>query len=207
MIMDRPKISQALPKVILAAAAFICIGWADTWDGIKAAAGKVTSVSAEFTQEKHMKILSRPLVSGGAFHFQAPNSLRWEYQYPVQSALLMHNGKTKRYIRRNGKIVEDAGASLQTMQVVLQEITLWMRGRFDENPMFSASLKPDRKIVLSPKEKALATIIQRIELILSERAGMMESVTIYEDENSFTRLEFKNVVQNRSLEASLFREF
>ena len=40
--------------VTLLVAAGLCLGWADTWDGIKAAAGKVTAISAEFTQEKHM---------------------------------------------------------------------------------------------------------------------------------------------------------
>ena len=186
--------------------AFLCLGWADTWEGIRSTATTVTSVRAEFVQEKHMEILARPLVSKGIFYFKAPNSLRWEYRSPVQSILLMHDGRTKRYLKRNGAIIEDEGAHLQSMQVVLQDISQWLSGRFEENPAFSASLEPGRKIVLRPKEKSLATMIQRIELILSDRPGIISAVMIYEGKKSYTRFEFKNAVLNQALQDSIFRK-
>ena len=92
------------------------------------------------------------------------------------------------------------------MQVVLQVIAQWLNGRFEENPAFSASLEPDRKIVLRPKEKSLATMIQRIELILSDRPGIIAAVMIYEGENSYTRFEFKNAILNQPLQDSIFRK-
>jgi outer membrane lipoprotein-sorting protein len=192
-------------RTILLVAAFLCIGWGDSWEDIKTGASQVSSITAEFTQEKHLKILSRPLVSQGFFWFQAPNSLRWEYQRPIQSVLLMHNGKTKRYIRHDGITTEDVGANLQSMQMVLQEITQWLNGRFDENPAFSTLLEPGRRIVLSPKEKSFAMMIQRIELVLSDRPGIIKSVIIYEGEESYTKLEFNNVKLNQALDDSLFR--
>jgi len=204
--MKKSKLSRTLTLAVMLTTACLCIGWADTWKDIKNSAGNVISVRAEFNQKKHMKILARPLVSKGVFYFQSPNSLRWEYRYPVQSILLMHEGKTKRYTRKNGTITEDVGARLQSMQVLLREITQWLSGRFDENPSFNTSLEPGRKIVLSPKEKNLITIIQRIELFLSNRPGIIKSVIIYEDKDSFTRFEFKNMILNQPLEDSLFRK-
>ena len=187
-------------------AGFLFIGWADTWDGLKTSAGKVTSISAEFTQEKHLRILTKPLVSKGIFYYQAPRSLRWEYKSPVRSILLMHQGKIRRYIEGSSGLTEDSGAGLQAMQSVLQEITRWLKGDFANNPMFSASLKRDGKIVLTPREKAFASIIKRIELILSDRPGVIESVTIYEGKDSFTKIEFQNVRVNDPLKDSLFQE-
>jgi len=136
--------------------AFLCIGWANSWEGLKTAAGRVTSIRAGFTQEKHMKILVRPLVSEGVLIFQGPNSLRWEYKRPVQSVLLLHNGKTKRFVKKSGSFVEDASANLQSMQVVVQEIIQWLNGRFNENPAFAAKLAPGRMIVLVPKDESCA---------------------------------------------------
>jgi len=204
--MQKVKLSNPLPGTALLITALLCLGWADTWEGIQSAASTITSVRAEFVQEKHMKILAKPLVSRGIFYFQAPNSLRWEYQSPVQSILLMHDGRTKRYLKRNGAIIEDEGAHLQSMQVVLQDITQWLSGRFEENPAFSASLEPGRKIVLRPKEKSLATMIQRIELILSDRPGIIDAVMIYEGEKSYTRFEFQNTILNQPLQESIFRK-
>jgi outer membrane lipoprotein-sorting protein len=205
--MNKHQISTALLVAAILVASCIGISGADVSDHTKFVAENISSISAGFIQEKHMKILSRPLVSGGTFLFKAPDSLRWEYRYPVQSVLLMHNGKTKRYTRRNGTITEDAGAHLQSLQVVLEEITRWLKGRFDEDPAFTVRQEPGLKIVLSPKEKNLALIIQRIELFFSDQPGIMKSVVIYEGEDSFTRIEFKDVVLNQPLDDSLFREF
>jgi outer membrane lipoprotein-sorting protein len=186
--------------------AFMCIGWADTWEDLKTAAGTVTSVRAGFTQEKHMKILARPLVSEGVLYFQAPDSLRWEYRHPVQSILLLHKGKTRRFVQKNGSLIEDASANLQSMQVVVQEITQWLNGRFDDNPAFAARLEPGRKIVMVPRDESFARLIRRIEVSLSDRPAVIKSVMIFESEDSYTKLEFKDVILNQKLDDALFRE-
>ena len=204
--MKKKQKPHHLLKALFLITAFMCLAWADTWEGIQSAASTITSVRADFVQEKHMEILARPVVSKGVFYFQAPDSLRWEYRSPVQSILLMHAGRTKRYLKKNGAITEDTGVHLQSMQVVLQDIAQWLNGRFEENPAFSASLEPDRKIVLRPKEKSLAAIIQRIELILSDRPGIIAAVMIYEGEKSYTRFEFQNTILNQPLQDSIFRK-
>jgi len=186
--------------------AFMCLGWADSWEGLKTAAGTVTSVRAGFTQEKHMKILTRPLVSEGILLFQGPDSLRWEYKHPIQSILLLHNGETRRFVKKSGRLVEDASANLQSMQVVVQEITQWLNGRFDDNPAFTARLEPGRKIVMEPREESFARLIQRIEILLSDRPAVIKSVIIFENQDSFTKLDFKDVILNQKLEDALFRK-
>lgn len=186
--------------------AFMCIGWADSWEELKTDAGTVTSVRAGFTQEKHMEILARPLVSEGILLFQGPDSLRWEYTHPIQSVLLLHNGHSNRFVQKNGRLVEDAAANLQSMQVVVQEITQWLNGHFDDNPAFTARLEPGRKIVMVPRDKSFARLIQRIEILLSDRPAVIKSVMIFESENSFTKLEFKDVIFNQKLDDVLFRK-
>lgn len=203
------KPGRKVPSVLsvaLVAVALLSIGWADSWQELKAGAGKVTSVSAEFTQEKHMQILSRPLVAGGIFYFQAPESLRWEYQYPVQSILLMHGGRTRRFVRTDGHFVADATAGLESMQLVVQEIARWLNGRFDENPAFAARLEPGRRIVLTPRKKSVGALIRRIELNLAKRPGILQSVVIYESQDSFTRIKFSHVRLNQPVPDSVFQK-
>ena len=74
--------------MLLIGASMLCLGWADSFEGIQAAAGNVTSLQSRFVQEKHLPILTRPLVAKGNFVFQGPDSLRWEYETPVRSVLL-----------------------------------------------------------------------------------------------------------------------
>jgi hypothetical protein len=192
---------------LLPVLAFLCVGWSDSWEQLKTTAGGITSVQAEFVQEKNLPILAKPLVSKGVFYYQAPRSLRWEYQWPVRSILTVHDGRVQRFVSTGpAGFHEESGAGLEAMQVVVEEITQWLAGRFDNNPMFQSHLEPGKQIVLVPKDGAFQKVIQRIVLKLGSQPGVMQSVTIYESENAFTQLTFKNTMLNAKLENTLFQK-
>lgn len=153
-----------------------------------------------------MKILKKPLIARGAFLYQLPDSLRWEYMTPFKSVLLMHAGQIRRFIQGRDGLVEDSGAGLEMMRFVLQEIPRWLRGRFDTNPNFKASLKDGNRIELVPDSAAMTGIIDRIELILADRPGIIDTVTIYESQETFTRFLFRNTEMNAVLKEALFQE-
>ena len=201
----RFTITSLFIVVSMVAAAVFSLGWTSTWDSIQAAADSIKTVQAEFTQEKHLPILKKPLVSTGSFAYADPGSLRWEYVQPVRSILLMHNGETRRFLESEGELVPDRSAGLQAMSVVMDQITAWLKGRFDDNPMFAAELADGGKIVLTPTAEGMAKLIRRIELQLAADPGAIDTVTIYEDENAYTRLIFENLRLNPQLEAALFQ--
>jgi outer membrane lipoprotein-sorting protein len=186
-------------------AACLCLGWADTWDGIRAAAKDVDSISADFVQEKHLPILAKPLISNGRLFYRRPDSLRWEYTSPVKSVLLMHGGDARRFVQSDQGLVEDASVRLQAMQFVMPEISGWLGGRFQDNPLFDASLPEANKILLVPKDAGMARFIQRIELLMADRPGVIQQVMIVEGEDAFTRMVFGNTQVNPDLDDRLFR--
>jgi outer membrane lipoprotein-sorting protein len=190
----------------LVMAAGLCLGWADTWENIRAAASRVDSISADFVQEKHLPILARPLISEGRLFYRRPDALRWEYTSPVKSVLLMHDGDARRFVQSDGGLVEDASVRLQAMQFVMPEISGWLGGRFQDNPLFHASLNGTNKILLAPKDPSMARFIQRIELLMSERPGVIDEVLIFESDDAFTRMIFSRTQVNPSLEDRLFQE-
>jgi len=194
------------PIILLWVTGCLCIGWADTWEGIRGATGTIQTIRADFVQEKHLSILSKPFISKGVFYYQAPDSLRWEYTSPVRSILLMHKGKTRRYTDTGKGLIESSRMDSQGMQMVLQEIALWLGGHFSDDPAFDAALKEGRRIVLTPKEKGFSKMIQHIDLMLSDTPGIIKSVEIYEDESSVTRLLFKNAEINEEIKEAVFLE-
>ncbi len=203
----RAKRDVLLIGVFLSCA--VMLGWADNWEDIRRESAKIKSVSAHFSQEKHMQILTRPLVSKGLFYFQAPDSVRWEYTSPIRSVLLMRKGDIRRYTAGSRGLVEDKGGSLESMQIVLQEISRWSTGQFTANENFSALLKGGKgpKIILTPKEKGLSSMIARIEITLSpDRPGVIKSVKIIESEGNYTLFKFADVQINGKISESLFRE-
>lgn len=185
------------------------LGWANTWEDIRRESKKIQSVSAQFSQQKHLQILTKPLVSKGHFYFQAPDSVRWEYTSPIKSVVIMHKGNIKRYIQGEKGLIEDASGSLEAMQIVLQEIGRWTRGEFTQNEHFSATLKEGRapRIILTPKDKGMAAMISRVNITLSpDRPGVIKTVKISENEGNYTLFEFTDVQINGKISETLFRE-
>jgi outer membrane lipoprotein-sorting protein len=167
---------------------------------------QLRSVQADFIQEKHLKILARPIISTGSFTFQAPQSLRWEYRTPIRSILLMHGGKVRKFVEREGVLAEDKGMRLDAMQVVLAEISNWLDGRFTDNAMFTVSFPKKQTILLTPKEQGFAALISSIELKLGEQAGLLDKVIIFEGPGAFTSLTFSNRIINKEIPAAVFTQ-
>jgi outer membrane lipoprotein-sorting protein len=189
---------------LLILAVCLCLAWAGTWQGIQAAAAHVQAVSADFVQEKHLPILAKPLISKGRFYYRRPDSLRWEYTSPIRSVLLMHDGETRRFVQSDKGMVEDDGARLQAMQFVMPEISGWLAGHFQDNPLFKASLHGTNRILLVPTDAGMARFIQRIELVMSSRPGVIEEVLIYESKDAYTRMIFSNTTVNPRLDDRIF---
>lgn len=167
---------------------------------------QLRSVQADFIQEKHLKILARPIISTGSFTFQAPQSLRWEYRTPIRSILLMHGGKVRKFVEREGVLAEDKGMRLDAMQVVLAEISNWLDGRFTDNAMFTVSFPKKQTILLTPKEQGFAALISSIELKLGDQAGLLDKVIIFEGPDAFTSLTFSNRILNQEIPAAVFTQ-
>lgn len=191
---------------LLALPALLRTGWADSLGGAKPAIPPVNSVQSQFIQKKHLPILETPLISKGVFYYQAPRSLRWEYREPIRSILLMHDGRVRRFVDSPTGYRAEGGAGLQAMQVVLEEISQWLKGDFDQSRMFAARKTSDGKIILSPRDAAMGGVIQRIELHPAPDPGVLQRVVIVESEDAFTEMVFSHTVLNRPLAADLFEK-
>ncbi len=198
------RLKGFLGIAVLCLTCSLCLGWTGDLKEFGEEAKSIQTLSADFIQEKNLKILVQPLVSKGVFYFKKPDSLRWEYKSPVRSVLLMHNGETRRFLEGRDGVREDRGPGMQGMQVVMGEISLWLSGHFGDNPDFIVSVEDKRAIVLTPKSKSLSKFISRIELLPSDRPGVIRSVVLFEGEDSYTTIRFENVKVNEDLPESLF---
>ncbi|MCG8552339.1 MAG: outer membrane lipoprotein carrier protein LolA [Desulfobacterales bacterium] len=182
--------------------------WANaaTMADIREAAGTIRSIRADFIQEKHMKILVKPLISKGIIRFQTPDSLRFEYREPIQNILIMQGKSVSRYIPKDDAFVRDNAAAMGAMTIVMDEISQWLKGNFNTS-IFNAAIeetpKPGR-IILAPKDKAMTNFIQDIILVLSERPGVFKEVIIRENPDSYTRLRFDKVQLNKDIAPEMF---
>lgn len=166
--------------------------WGADWKSIRSACEALSTIQADFVQEKHLPILAEPIVSRGRLVYRG-RSLRWEYTDPAASVLIVDNGKTSRYDIVDGKPIADTGAAVQSVGVVMEQIVDWFRGRFAENKAFEAAIEDEGRIVLTPRRPAMKRYIRRVELVLSETPGVMESVKIVEGDDAYTLMRFVDV--------------
>jgi outer membrane lipoprotein-sorting protein len=205
------KLWLILVLALLAAAAFPSMvlsgDWGSDWEELRRTISLVKSIRTDFVQQKSLKILSRPITSRGRFFYREPGDIRWEYETPIRSVVLLHKGEAHRYMRRDGgEYDEDRGPGVEAVRFVLEEMTHWFAGDFEAGDTFVPTLMPGSpsKIILSPRKQGLQGYIQRIELTLSPRPGVLQSVEIVESTDASTLIEFHNPEINPALSDRLF---
>jgi len=199
------KILYLCSAVTIAGLVSVMPGHCQDWTSIKEASRNIQSVKAEFLQKRYLQILKDPLLSEGRFFYLASGSLRWEYLSPLRSVMLQKGDSIRLYHFSEGAWKQDMTQAVEARRMVLAEMSQWFQGRFEESKIFSHvySLGPPGRILLTPKE-GINRFILGIEIVLSDRPGVIDRVEIAEPGGSATRIAFRNVEVNSNLPFDIF---
>jgi len=183
------------------------IAIAQDWISLKEAFRNIRSVKAEFLQKRSLQILTKPLLSEGKFFFYIPDSLRWEYLSPLRSVMLRKGNNIQIYNFSDGVWKPEMAQAVESRRMVLEEISHWFQGRFDESKAFKHlySPGPPERVILVSRE-GINKFINRIEIVLSARPGVIDRVEIEEPGGSRTSIEFKNVEINSNFSSEVFEK-
>jgi outer membrane lipoprotein carrier protein len=181
---------------LLSGAPALAAPWFADWDGIRKAAATVKTLETNFVQTKTLKILTKPLVSRGVMAYRRPSDLRWEYQSPLQTLLVVRRGNAQRLLKHGDAWVNDSSAKLEAMKVVLGEINLWLDGNFGASKTFKPELRAAQTgqpahVELVPMDPSLAKIISRIDIIFADRPGTVSAIDIFEGNEGVTHIVFE----------------
>jgi outer membrane lipoprotein carrier protein len=171
--------------------------WCQDLDSIRQAAARLKTLEASFVQTRTLKILKKPLVSRGVIAYRRPNDLRWEYQSPLATLLVVRKGNAQRLLRRGTEWVTDHSAKLEAMKVVLGEINLWLDGNFGASKTFRPELRAagDQQpahVDLLPLDPSLAKIIARIAIAFGDQPGTVSTIDIFEPGEGVTHIAFEH---------------
>jgi len=178
--------------------------WYQDMDSIRNAAATVKSLEASFVQTRTLKILKKPIVSRGVIAYRRPSDLRWEYQSPLATLLVVRKGNAQRLLKHGPEWVTDHSAKLEVMKVVLGEISLWLDGNFSASKTFRPELRPATKsepahVALVPLDPALGKIIARIAIVFGEQPGTVSAIDIFEQGEGVTHIAFENPRYNEAI--------
>jgi hypothetical protein len=121
--------------------------------------------------------------------------------------MLQKGNNIQVYNFSEGKWKPEMTQAVEARRMVLAEISRWFQGRFDESKAFKHTYSPGppARIILVPGE-GINRFIQRIEIALSVRPGVIDWVEIEEPGGSRTSIEFRNVEINSSISSEVFKK-
>lgn len=164
------------------------------------------SLSSDFKQTKHIRLMKENSVSKGKLYYKSPNILKWEYQDPYNYIIIF---------RENHLFINDDGAksvsNLQSNKLfdkLLSLISGSVNGKLLADPgNFDVTyFKTGNHIsaVIVPKDPALKNMFYEIILVFNPQHHV-NSVKLMEDQGDFTEIEFSNIKLNIKLDPSVFQ--
>ena len=172
---------------------------------VNAVSKKITSLSTDFVQYKHMDFLAKDIETSGKMVFKQPNLLQWQYKKPYNYSIVFKNGKI--LINDEGKkSAMDVGSSKifgKLNKLIVGSVSGDM---FDDNEFSISYFKTkDNNITrLIPKDVALKKYIKLIELTFDKQDATVTQVRLMESSEDYTKIVFKNKILNAKIDDSVF---
>jgi outer membrane lipoprotein-sorting protein len=169
---------------------------------------ELASFLAEFEQTKRLSLFKEPVESRGFILFARPDRLRWEIVRPFRSVLVVSGNEVAKFEFVGGKRrALRLGRAGDAVLAAMDQIRQWFQGRFDRDGKqyrVQVSTKPDTRIVLTPRDEALARTLKAIEFVPTEELDSMESVTIRERNGDSTVMVFSKRANDVEAPAAAF---
>ena len=186
--LSQTKLSEAQQKQVL--------------EKIDAAAQTMKTMQCDFTQTKHMKLLSKDMLSKGKMYFKAPDKLRWQYTTPYDYTFIMSGDK----VSLNDKQIDVQKNKMfrQITSIILGSIT---GGGLKSSANFTVEMyKADNGYFakLYPKKKEVKQVYQVIEIYFNTALTMVSSVKMVEKTGDTTTVTLSNTKNNIAVDESLF---
>lgn len=173
---------------------------------IEKAHKQLTSLSAQFTQEKSSALLTEKVVQKGKMYYRSPKQLRWEYTSPKAMSVIFTNGKV---------LLKTAKGTTSNPNKMLNEmgslIISTINGSFlTDNTNFKAryfnnSKTPIYTVELTPINKRINAYYSKIVITLDSKTLLATKVEMHEVNGDVTTVTFSDKKTNTTLSDSLFK--
>lgn len=168
---------------------------------------KITSLQADFRQEKSMALLAATETSTGTFVFSKPNRVLWTYHEPKPVTMLIANGWLTTYypelnraekieVRRfEDRIFKYMGAASGAIDEL---------GKYFDFTFVDSKSNRHYTLELKPKTKTVAKRVRRIKIWIDRQSYITSKFEYEEGDGDMTRYEFTNIRINTPVPESQF---
>ena len=170
------------------------------------AAAAVKTMQADFTQTKHLRLLSDKLVSRGRMYYQQSDRLRWEYTEPYACTFLLNGQKVLLRNARRQDVIDTRQNRLfgEIARIMMQSVTGQGLTASKDFSATVATTPQEYVATLVPQRKDLRQMFQQIILHFSRSEKMVTQVELIEKRGDRTIIELKNIRLNATIPPALF---
>jgi outer membrane lipoprotein-sorting protein len=153
----------------------------------------VHSVYLEFTQERVLKLFSKPIVSQGVMLLERPDKIRWETTEPYQTILLGDGSSVAQFERDDGKWQKLKLGFPQMLQHVMEQMSAMNQGNMSamtDGYDISVSTNNGTVLTLVPKDENVRQVMSSLEIHLAPDLTATREVVMNEPDGDLTRISF-----------------
>lgn len=170
-------------------------------------ADQINTLESDFTQIKHLDVLSEDIESTGKLLYKADNNLRWEYHAPLNYLIVLHQDKVS--IKDEDKISSYDLSGNQTFEKINQMIISSIQGNLlleEQDYRYEFKESSQQYLVeLFPKQPKVQEFMQRIQVYFSKKDYSVQQLQMIEQSGDFTRIIFSNKKINGNISDTFFR--
>ena len=173
--------------------------------GLAKATQTTQTISSDFSQVKHMKMMDDKVSSKGKFYFKKADRIRIEYTSPFQYLLVMNGGQIM--VKDEHKANKINTRNSKTMQSVNKVMMDCMRGTVFNNKDFtvkSYSGGAQYLMELTPVNAAMKGLFARINVFINKSDFSVVKLVMTENGGDYTDMNFTNKKVNTTLSDALF---
>lgn len=172
---------------------------------IKEEATNTLTITADFTQIKHMDFLTNDIETIGKLSFKSPDWVKWEYINPYEYSVVFRDEKI---LINDGGTKSDFNANSSKLfkklnDLIVKSVTGDM---FDDTDFNISYFKEGNyyKIVFNSRDKKLATLIESFVIHFQKETGDVNEVMMIEPSKDYTKIIFTNRIENAVLNDKVF---
>ena len=172
---------------------------------IEKAHKQLTTLSANFTQEKTSTLFTEKVVQKGKLSYKAPNQLRWEYTSPKAMTVIFSNGKV--LLKTEKGTTSNPNKMLGEMgNMIINTINgSFLKENSDFNTRYYKNKSGQYVVMLIPVNKRIKAYYKSISITLNNSTYLADKVILTEVNGDATTIIFSDKKANATLSDSLFK--
>ena len=167
------------------------------------AADEIKTIQCNFTQTRHMKMLSKGQVSKGRMYCKQPDKLRWEYTTPRTNTLIMNGADVR--LRKEETANTSKNKFIGEMARMIMNSVAGKCLTDNKSFQVTANEMPKEYVVtLLPLRKEMKRIYSKLVLHFDIKQSTVTEVELFEKSGDSTVIELYDIQINGQINPEIF---